>query len=109
MFEAVGSLLSEVVADKPEYKAADFRPRVVCVLVNPHRKWAGLGVWQNDHRIIIVSFKFTVTIASKLFAFKVEILENVQSYSFSQIHSHIAILLLLFLLIIIYQMSAREQ
>jgi len=28
------------------------------------------------------------TIASKIFVFKVEILENAQSYPFSQIHSH---------------------
>jgi len=35
MFEAVDSLLSEVVADKPEYIVADFRPWVVCVLVTP--------------------------------------------------------------------------
>jgi len=42
MFEAVYSLLSEVVADKPEYKTADFSPWVVCVLVTPTQEmgWA---------------------------------------------------------------------
>ena len=42
MFVAVDSLLSEVVADKPEYKTADFRPWVVCVLVTPTQEmsWA---------------------------------------------------------------------
>ena len=36
-----------------------------------------------------MSFEFIATIASKLFVFKVEILENARSYPFSQIHSHI--------------------
>jgi len=36
-----------------------------------------------------VSFKFVATMASKLFAFKVEIFENARSYPFSLIHSHI--------------------
>jgi len=42
VFVAVDSLLSEVVADKPEYKTADFRPWVVCVLVTPTQEmsWA---------------------------------------------------------------------
>jgi len=40
-------------------------------------------------RLIVVSFEFVATIVSKLFSFKVQILENVQSYPFSQIHSHI--------------------
>ena len=41
MFEAVDSLLSEVVADKLEYKAADFQPQVVCVLVTPTQEMGG--------------------------------------------------------------------
>ena len=38
-----------------------------------------------------MSFEFIATIASKLFAFKVEILENARSYPFSQIHSQISV------------------
>ena len=41
MFEAVDSLLSEVVADKLEYKVADFQPQVVCVLVTPTQEMGG--------------------------------------------------------------------
>ena len=95
------SLLSEVVAVNWSYETANFQPWIVCVLTTPTKDTGGAQnsqqVQQNDHRIIITAtFKFIATIASKIFAFKVEILENVRSYPFFHLKpTHIIILILL--------------